>query len=111
MLGCIGTGFCGCPSSQSVIINGTASDALIYSDPHSASAADNITAFMTFASIYGPVEKFSVKVPKVVVSSCAASGFWMDKVGGVAIDVQLHVACSEDYFCIEIGVEIIHKYF
>ena len=45
----IGTGHCLCPSSSNVVMCGTAFCALIYELPHSASAADDITAFMIFA--------------------------------------------------------------
>ena len=47
----IGTGRCLCPSSSKVVMCGIAFYALIYRLPHSASAADDITAFMIFASM------------------------------------------------------------
>ena len=44
-----GTGSCLWPNSSNVIISGTASYALMYNPLYSASAADVITAFITFA--------------------------------------------------------------
>ena len=44
----IGVGGCGCPILISMCHIGTASQALMYSAPSSASAADDITAFMIY---------------------------------------------------------------
>ena len=48
---CIGVGGCLCPISSSRCRIGTASRELIYSAPSSASAADDITAFIICATV------------------------------------------------------------
>ena len=47
----IGVAGCGCPNSSHVGRIGTASFAFMYKAPHSASAADCITALITFAKM------------------------------------------------------------
>ena len=48
---CIGVLVCGCPISSNVFRAGTVSLALIYIDPISASAADDITDLMIWAML------------------------------------------------------------
>ena len=46
-------------------MNGTASDAFILSNPYSASAADDITAFIIFVSMYiSPFKSFPSMLPR-----------------------------------------------
>ena len=53
---CIGVAGCGCPNSSHVTRNGANSCAFMYSAPISASAADDITDFITFAmTAIGPL--------------------------------------------------------
>ena len=58
-------GSCKCPSSMSVLLIETNYCELIYNPPHSASAADAITAFITLVNMsIGPLKSLACSLPR-----------------------------------------------